>query len=232
MIERICVTTVVCCLAFCPVRAASDGSGIISEIAKKLKSAKSFTAELDIHVAIPFIEAPPSKATMYFKSPGRSKIKVDGFSMIPKQITSASLVQVFTMPHSTVDAGYETFRGKNMRKIKIIPTEANAAVAIATVLVDTTMMLPMKIVATTTQGGTATTELEYNDAVAKNYAQPSYMKFIVELSPMELPRTMTGDFDRKSAQATKKMLKGTVQIWFTGYHFNVAIADSVFTDSK
>lgn len=209
---------------------AGNAASDIEVITKKLTSVKSYTVALDLHVAIPFIEAPPSKATMYYKAPNKSTIKAEGFAMIPQQTSNASLAQLFTMPHTTVDAGYESFRGIRMRKVTLIPTSDTSPIAVATVLIDTASMLPMKIVATAKIGGTATTELAYNDQAARVYGLPSYMKFIVELNPLELPRTMTGDFDRKKSDTPPKMIKGTIQIWYTGYKFNVPIADSVFTD--
>ncbi len=209
---------------------AQTPARVIAQIEEKLKSVKSYTTSLNLKVDVPFIEAPPSKATLYYKAPDKSHLEAEGFAMLPKQGADLNVTRLLAQPHVAVDAGREEFQGVTMRKIKVLPADDQSPVAVATFLIDTTMMLPRKVITTTRSGGTLVAELVYDNAAASAYALPSYTKLVLEIPMMDLPRTMTGDFDKKKRDQPNKPVKAIVEIWYTNYRFNIPIPDSVFSN--
>lgn len=203
---------------------------IVKSIKGRLTKAQSYTAQMRIKATIPFLEAAPSTATLYYKAPDRMQVKADGFSIFPKQGAGMQLQTLLSTPHVTVDAGRESFHGVTMRKIKVLPTDEHASIVVATLWVDTTTMLVRKIATTTKNGGTVTAELVYENQSARSYALPSYAKFILNVQPFDLPASMTGEFEKKKPDQPGKSISAVIEVWYSEYRFNVPIPNSVFTD--
>jgi hypothetical protein len=148
--------------------------------------------------------------------------------MLPKQGADLNVTRMLAQPHVSVDAGRETFQNVVMRKIKLLPQDESSPVAVATFYIDTALMLPRKVITTTRTGGTIVAEIVYDDAKARAYALPSYTKLILDIPAVDLPRAMTGDFEKKKPEDPSKPMRANVEIWYTRYQFNISIPDRVF----
>ncbi len=217
------------------VALAADATVLIDQIKQRMERITSYTAELKIKVDVSFMKVPESKATLSHVAPDKTTINAPGFAMLPKQGADLGPLMLLSKPHASVDAGTEEFQGVRMRKVKIIPADETTEIVVATVLIDTTLMVPRKIITTTRAGGTATAELVYDNAEARSVVLPSYIKLIFDIGAFELPKTMTGDFEKKKGtgngeqgtgngeQGTKKdggrktTEKAVVEIWYTKY---------------
>lgn len=210
---------------------ATDATQLLEQLKVKMKGATSYTASMKITVDIPFLKAPPASAKIWFKAPDKSHIESPGFALIPKQGADMSFVRLLSQPIVAVDAGYEEFAGQMLRRIKILPVSESAQIAVATVLIDTVRLLPMKVISTSKTGGTIIAELVYDDARAAVYCLPSYVKLALDIGKFDIPKTMTGDFDTKKedAQKSKKdRSKAIVEIVYHNYDINIRIPDSIF----
>jgi hypothetical protein len=201
----------------------------MEQVRTKLTAARSYTASMLIRVDLEFLQVPDTKAKLYFKAPDKTHIDAPGFAMIPRQGADLSAAKLLSMPYSVVDAGTESFHGTVMRKVKVIPTEDTSPVAVATVYIDTVLMVPRKVVTTAKRGGTYVAELVYDNGTARAVGLPSYVKLIFDIGNFEMPRTMSGDFDSKREEGKKNgQQKAVVEIWYSDYKINVPVADSIF----
>jgi len=210
---------------------ASDASVLLEQLKMKMKGASSYSASMIITVDIPFLTAPRANANIWFKAPDKSHIESPGFALIPKQGADMSFVRLLSEPIVTVDAGYEDFAGRTLRRIKILPVSEKSQIAVATVLIDTVRMLPIKVISTAKTGGTIVAELVYDDAKAAVFCLPSYVKLALDIAKFDIPKTMTGDFETKKetpGKSRKDRTKAFVEIVYHNYDINIAIPDSVF----
>ena len=212
----------------------------MDQIKQRMQGARTYIADMKLKVDIPFLKAPPSEATLWYKAPNKTHIESPGFAMIPKQGADLSAATLLAAPYTAFDSGLESFHGTVMRKIRVIPLDDDAEIAVATIWVDTTQMVPRKVVSTAKRGGTFTAELVYANEDARQFCLPSYIKLFFDIGEFKLPKTMTGDFEDED-QAESSEMNGTsterrdskkaiVQIWYKNYRINVPIEDSVFEE--
>ena len=190
---------------------AADANVLLESIKQRMQKVASYTADLKIHVDISFMKVPDTKARITYTAPDKTNIVAPGFAMLPKQGADLSALKLLSKPYAAVDAGTEMFQGIRMRKIKVIPADDGADIAVATLLIDTTLMVPRKIVTTSRTGGTATAELVYDNTEARAAVLPSYIKLMFEVGKFDLPKTMTGDFEKSGngEQGTGNGERGT-----------------------
>lgn len=215
---------------------AVDANGLMEQIKQRMQRVTSYTADLKIKIDISFMKVPDAKAKISFVAPDKTTIEAPGFAMLPKQGADLNALKLLSKPYVAVDAGSEMFQGVRMRKVKVIPADEESDIAVATVYVDTTLMVARKIVTTSRKGGTATAELVYDHAQARNVGLPSYIKLMFDVGAFDLPKTMTGDFESNRTQGTGNGERGTesegrrtsdagrqtteqavVEIWYSGY---------------
>ncbi len=210
--------------------AAQSAQELLSTVKAKITTVKSYTTAVRIKVDVPFLKAPESTATMYFKAPDKTHIESDGFAMIPKQGADLSAARLLNKPYSAVDMGSASFQGASMRRVKVVPLDDDPDVVVATLWIDAGLAIVRKIEISMRAGGTVVGELVYDNAKAREYGLPSYAKLMFDVPRFELPKAMTGDFDAPSVAAgdEKKPLKANVELWYSKYEFNVAIPDSKF----
>lgn len=229
LLRAVCTVAVVLVAAAQAPLQASDAQGLMDALKVRLQGAKTYTASMRLKVDLEFVNVPESNATIYFKAPNKTHIDAPGFAMIPKQGADLSAAQLLAAPYTAVDIGMEAFHGTMMRKIKVIPIDDSSRIAVATIYVDTTLMVPRKVITTSKQGGTYVAELVYDNKEALRYCLPSYVKLLFDVGKFELPRTMTGDFDsKKEKKSAAPPGKAVVEIWYSGYKINIPIADSTF----
>lgn len=200
--------------------AQEDPQALMHRMRDRMLGARMYEADMRIKVDVPFLKAPESRARIRFEQPDKTHIDAPGFAMIPRQGVDLSGARLLSKPFTAVDAGRMPFQGTTMRKVKIIPTSDVDDIAVATIWVDTTMLVPRRVEMTTKKGGTVIAELVYDDAAARTYCLPSYLKLMVDVGDFALPKTMTGDFDTKAKSGPKGEQKATVEIWYSGYRIN------------
>lgn len=230
MSRTVAIISVACTLTTISV-SAQTAQQLVDGIKTRMNSVKSYKAAMRIKLDIPFLTAPESDATMYYKSPDKTHIDAPGFAMLPKRGADATIQRILDKPYVAVDAGREKFRGTMMRRVKIIPTEEGGDIAVATVWIDTVQNVPRKVVSTTRQGGTITAELVFNEAKTRACCLPSYIKLMMDVGAYKLPKTMSGELDKPASTDSEEAPKSNtaiVEIWYSKYQLNIPIADAVF----
>ncbi|MBK6417640.1 MAG: hypothetical protein IPF79_00365 [Ignavibacteria bacterium] len=198
---------------------ARTATDLLNELKAKMQRVKRYTAELSIKVDVPFMKVPVSTATLTHVAPDKTTIDAPGFAMIPKQGADMSALKLLSKDFAAVDMGTEQWQGIVLRKIKVLPADEESDVVVATLWIDTTMMVARKVVSTTKKAGTITAELVYDDAKAREYGLPSYTKIMMEIGSFEIPKSMSGDFNESSRDTKPKNgpQKAVVEIWYSKF---------------
>jgi len=198
---------------------ARTATELLNELKAKMQRVKRYTAELSIKVDVPFMKVPVSTATLTHVAPDKTTIDAPGFAMIPKQGADMSALKLLSKDFAAVDMGTEQWQGITMRKIKVLPADEESDVVVATLWIDTTLMVARKVVSTTKKAGTITAELVYDDAKAREYGLPSYTKIMMEIGSFEIPKSMSGDFNESSRDTKPKSgpQKAVVEIWYSKF---------------
>jgi len=210
--------------------AAQPAQELLDKVKSRLGSVRTYVANVRIKVDVAFLKAPESTATLYFKAPNKTHIESEGFAMIPKQGADLSAARLLSKPYNSVDLGSTTFQGVSLRRVKVIPSEDDADVVVATLWIDPALAIVRKVELNMRVGGTVVAELVYDNATARDFGLPSYAKLMFDIANMELPKSMTGDFEDSPATTSgKKSTKASVELWYSKYSFNVQIPDATFT---
>lgn len=188
---------------------------LLRELRAKMARAKSYTAQLNIKVDVPFMRVPDMTATLKHTAPDKTTIDAPGFAMLPKDGVDLGALKLLSKDFTAIDMGVEN----SMRKIKVLPSDESSDIVVATIWVDTTAMVARKVVSTTKKAGTVTIELSYDNAKARSYALPSFTKISMEMDPLKIPKSISGDFDGNSRKPAAKPgpVKATVQVWYNSY---------------
>lgn len=97
----------VLCLILCALAAANaqkpsilSGDEILSRIEANFSGIEDYTVDLDVAVDLDRLKVPRMRATMYFKSPDKTRFVSEGFALLPKEglgFTPGSLRSRFTV---------------------------------------------------------------------------------------------------------------------------------------
>jgi len=214
------LTLITAFVVLAPYLYSATANEVLVQLKTKMERVKSYTSELTIKVDVPFMKVPVSKATLTHTAPDNTTINAPGFAMIPKQGADMSALKLLSKDFAAFDMGTEEWRGVTMRKIKVLPADESSDIVVATLWIDTTMMVARKVVSTSKKAGTVTAELVYDDVQARAYGLPSYTKLMLDIGSFEIPKSMSGDFNESSSNtkpATKGAQKAIVEIWYGKY---------------
>lgn len=217
---------IILALAFnCYQLCASDP--LLNKVRDKVRAIKDFTAEATITLNVEFLKAKPSQAKILYKSPGRLKIKSDGFSMLPKQGAGLPFAALLESPFTSVDLPDEMIKGVNYKVKKVIPIADTGQIIVSTVWIDPKREIIAKMSAVT-KGGTIVMDMSYKNEHLR-FALPSSIYMSFDVPSFSLPKSMTGDLlaEKKPAN-TKKNTKGSAQITYTSIIVNKGITEDQF----
>lgn len=200
---------------------------LLNKVRDKVRAIKDFTADATITLNVEFLKAKPSQARILYKSPGRLKIKSDGFSMLPKQGAGLPFAALLESPFTSVDLPNEMIKGINYKVKKVIPIADTGQIIVATVWLDPKKEIIAKMSAVT-KGGTIIMDMAYKNEHLR-YALPSSIYMSFDVPAFSLPKSMTGDLlaEKKPANG-KKNTKGSAQITYTSIVVNKGISEDQF----
>ena len=200
---------------------------LLSKVRDKVRTIKDFSANATITLNVEFLKAKPSQATILYKSPGRLKIKSDGFSMLPKQGAGLPFAALLESPFTSVDLPDEMIKGTNYKVKKVIPVADTGQIILATVWIDPKKEIIAKMSAVT-KGGTIVMDMSYKSEFLR-YALPSSIYMSFDVPAFSIPKSMTGDLlaEKKPTNA-KKNTKGSAQITYTSLIVNKGMSEDQF----
>jgi len=210
---------------------AQTAEELVRQVKVKLDKVNDYEAKGKMKTNVIFIKAPIATVKVYYKKPGRLRIKNEkGISFIPKGSVNVNLGNIFTgnSNYEIIDAGKES--GTNYRIIKLLPQDENADVVLSTLYIDEKELLVKKAKTTTKENGTYELELTYGKYA--EYGLADKVIFSFNTKDYKLPKGVTFDYDdggqKEEPKDKMKNKKGKVEISYSAYSINKGIPDSVF----
>ena len=210
---------------------AQDPASLMKVIRTKLDKINDYEALASLKTEIPFLKVPGATVKIYYKKPDKIKIKNEnGISLVPKETVSISLYSLVNSPYQAIDGGNDKIQGTGVRIIKLLPTDENGELVLATVYIDTLRMLVLKAKTTTRENGTNEVELFYGKFLQTGL--PDKIIFSFNTQDFKLPKGVTFDYDDGSAKKkpaeTNKNQRGRIEISYQSYAINKGMSDAVF----
>ena len=140
---------------------AQTAEEIVAALKAKMAKVNDYQATGKLKTNVAFLKAPVTDITVYFKKPGKVRVKNDkGISFIPKGTINISMAGLFNSAGSfqIIDAGKETATG--LRIIRLLPDDEKSDVVLSTLYVDDKSMLIKKAKTTTRDNGTYELEVQ------------------------------------------------------------------------
>lgn len=202
---------------------------LLGKIQNEFEKIKDYSVDIDIKIDVNFVDAPPSKAKLFFKQPDKIKIKSDGFAIIPKQGLSFSPSQLLTEPYSAIFIKTEVIDSFTVDVLKVVPLTDSSNIILSTLWIDPLYKVIRKIESVTKKMGTITVDLYYNHPEVE--ILPSKAKFFFNVAATGHAAMFKEDSGIESNKE-KKGISGTVIINYSNYKLNQNLPDSLFVEEE
>ena len=200
---------------------------LLKKIEGNFNKIKDYSADIEIIIDVNFVDAPNSKAKIYFKQPNKVKIESDGFAIIPKQGLTFSPSELLTDSYSAIYIKSEIIDSFMVDVIKVIPLEDSSNILLSTLWVDPLYNVIRKLESVTKKIGTITIQLEYESEVVPSL--PSVAKFFFNTTNSG-HETMFRNPNKSDSNKKKGNLSGTVIVKYSNYLINQNLSDSFFDE--
>ena len=226
-------STIILLLLACSSMAglAQDATALLQKVKAKLEKVNDYEASGEMKTNVSFMKVPAAQVKVYFKKPGRIKIKNEkGISLVPKGTVSISLNNLLTGQYQALDGGTDNVNGQPVKVVKLLPQDENGEVVLSKLYIDEKNLLIVKSKTTTRESGTNELEMTYGRFAA--YALPDKIVFTFNTQDYKLPKGVTFDYDdgspkKKETPATQTQ-RGKIEISYSNYIINKGISDEVF----
>ncbi len=228
--RKIILILITCHLSL--VTFSQDMNALVMKVKAKLDQVNDYEADGRMKTDVAFIKAPIGKVKVFYKKPNKFRLKKDGgISLLPKGGVSVNMNSIFSITDFVaLAAGEAVIGGTKTKIVKLLPSNENSDIVLATMYIDEANLLVKKAVTTTKENGTYEIEMSYGQFM--QYGLPDKVVFGFNTKDYKLPKGITLEFDdneKKISEAEKlKNKKGRVEITYTNYIINKGINDSVF----
>lgn len=210
---------------------AQDPAALMKEVKIKMEKINDYEAKARFKTEISFMKVPDADVKIYYKKPDKIKIKNEnGISLVPKETGSISLYSLVNSSYQALDAGQDMVQGIPVRIIKLLPSNDNGELVLATLYIDPRRLLVMKAKTTTRENGTDEVELFYGKFLPLGL--PDQIIFSFNTQDFKLPKGVTFDYDdgtaKKKPAESSKSKHGKIEISYQSYAINQGLADSLF----
>lgn len=220
------------CLSWFSISAvcAQTAEELLQKIKDQQDKVNDYQAKGRLKTNIVFIKAPVASVKIFYKKPDKMKIvNENGISFIPKGSININLNNLFAgrQGYEVVDAGKEA--GTGFRILKLLPSDENSEIVLATLFIDEKTQLVRKAKSTTRDNGTYELELSYGNYAS--YGLPDKVIFSFNTKDYKLPKGIAFDYDdgsKPKSDETQKNKKGKVEINYSQYIINKGIDDAIF----
>lgn len=210
---------------------AQDATALVQKVKAKLDKVNDYEASGEMKTNVSFMKVPAAQVKVYFKKPGKIKIKNEkGISLVPRGTVSISLNNLLSGQYQALDGGADNVNGVPVKVIKLLPVDENGEVVLSKLYIDETRLLILKAKTTTRESGTNELEMSYGKFAA--YALPDKIIFTFNTQDYKLPKGVTFDYDdgspkKKDASASQNQ-RGKIEISYSSYLVNRGVSDEVF----
>ena len=211
---------------------AQDANALLQSAKLKINKVNDYEASGRLKTNVAFLKVPVANVKVYFKKPGRLKVKSEkGISFIPKGAVNLNVSGIIgDNKYTVLDAGMDKTGKIPVRVIKLLPEDDNNDIVLSTLYIDENTSLIQKAKTTTKENGTY--ELEFTYGKYAEYSLPDKIIFSFNTRDYQLPKGVTFDFDdgteQKKPADNNKNKKGRAEITFSSYSINKGVDDSVF----
>jgi len=219
------------CLACIANSFAQDAAALVQKVKDKLDKVNDYEAAGEMKTNVSFMKVPAAQVKVYFKKPGKIKIKNEkGISLVPKGTVSISLNNLLSEQFQALDGGTDIINGTKVKIVKLLPQDENGEVVLSKLYIDEARLLILRAKTTTRESGTNELEMQYGKFAA--YALPDKIVFTFNTQDYKLPKGVTFDYDdgsqKKKENAASENQRGKIEISYSNYIINKGIADEVF----
>jgi hypothetical protein len=210
---------------------AQDAASLVEKIRTNLEKVRDYEADAQFKTEISFLKVPDATVKIYYKSPDKIKIKnQNGISLIPKETVSISLYSLLNSHYTALDGGTDVVQGIPVHIVKLLPSDENGELVLATLFIDTKRMLVLKAKTTTRENGTNEVELFYGKFLSTGL--PDRIVFSFNTQEYKLPKGVTFDYDdgttKNKDSVSHKNQQGKIEIIYQRYIINKGLPDSLF----
>lgn len=161
----------------------------VLDVKYRLDSIQSFSATINLHVDISFIQMPDKEAIVDFNKGENLKIQSEGFTLIPKRGLDLSFRELFEYPFIAVDRGEVTTMNKPLHSFSILPTNDKADFSVATLHIDLQSHRIVWAEISTKKDGTYILQLTYPTSQA---ILPTRLEVSFEMDRIRIPLNFAG----------------------------------------
>lgn len=220
-----------CMLTICIVSRGQDVNTLVQQVRSKLDQVTDYEASGRMKTNVAFLKVPIANVTVYFKKPGKLKIKNQkGFSFIPKGAVNINMSNMLSSGKFTVlDAGNDLIGKTPVKVVRLLPEDDNGDLVLSTLYIDVAQQVILKAKTTTRENGSYELEMSYGKYAAMGL--PDKVIFSFNTKDYKLPKGVTFDFDNSSENKVEnkaKKQKGRAEISFLSYIINKGISDTLF----
>ena len=200
---------------------------LLDLIQSKFNKINDYSVDIEIIIDVNFVDAPNSKAKLFFKQPDKVKIESEGFAIIPKQGLTFSPSELLTDSYSAIFIKTEIIDSFMVDVIKVVPLVDSSDVLLSTLWVDPLSNVIRKIESVTKKMGTITIYLNYE--YSETPMLPSVAKFFFNTTSTG-HEMMFKKSDKSESNKDKGKLSGSVIIKYSNYLLNQNLEDSFFDE--
>ena len=227
--KRIIYLLPLCLLAV--AAGAQDATELVQKVKAKLDRVNDYEASGEMKTNVSFMKVPAAQVKVYFKKPGKIKIKNEkGISLVPKGTVSISLNNLLSGQYQALDGGSDNVNGVPVKVIKLLPVDENGEVVLSKLYIDEARLLILKAKTTTRESGTNDLEMSYGKFAS--YALPDKIIFTFNTQDYKLPKGVTFDYDdgspKKKETPASQNQRGKIEIAYSAYIINKGISDEFF----
>lgn len=202
------------------VKAQLNAVQLVEAIKTKLNRVRSYEADALLKTNVAFIKAPVGKVKVYYKKPNQLRVeKEKGLSILPQGaqlFNPSSLAQI--KDYDALDAGYTIINKTKLRKVRVLPRNADQDIVLLDLLIDEKKLLLNDIIITSKENGTFEMELFYNKYT--QYMLPDKLVFKFNVKTYKMPKSLSLDFDEPMNKTESDKLKnkqGSVELTYSNY---------------
>lgn len=225
-----CVLLLFLSAFFTTITYAQNEEALVKAVRAKLDKVQDYEARGRMLINVPFIQAPQSDVTVYYKKPDLFKVKKkDGISILPKGGVGINMGSILSGDAFTVvPAGAAVVAGINTKVVKLLPQDESSDVILMTLYIDEKAALIKKSNVTTRENGSYEMDLSYGKYAA--WGLPDMVVFTFNAKAYKLPKGITFEYEKsgKPAPPAPKDSRGKIQIAYTDYKINKGLSAAVF----
>lgn len=199
---------------------AQTATEIVKKSYNQFKKLTTYTSDVKFMFDIPGVNIKNNKGKIFYKSPDKYRVKLDGIAFIPNE----NPMKIYSYlsdqkKYSAILNSSEIINGQDCYIINIIPN-GEADFILGKLWISKTFFCPNKVELSTRKG---TVKIENHFNKMASYGLPDKVVFFLE--NFKAPKAK-GLGPKK--ETTKEEKTGTITMLYTNYKVNVPIADSNF----